>query len=227
MNDQDKNTCGCGDECTCCLSLGDKAPDFKAVTTHGNIQFSEYIKDSWAILFSHPADFTPVCTTEFSAFAQKFDDFDKRGVKLMGLSVDSVYSHIAWVKDIEKLFEVEVKFPIIADLTTKVARAYGMIHPSVSEVHAIRKVVIINPKGEVVFMVTYPLGVGRNINELIRVVDALQLVASEGIATPENWQKGDSVIIPPPTTQEEASKRVEEQKDNPEYKDWFLAKKKL
>lgn len=227
MNDDKINNCCCGDDCTCCLSLGDKAPDFKAVTTHGNLQFSEYVKDHWAILFSHPADFTPVCSTEFSAFAQKYDEFEKRGVKLMGLSVDSVYSHIAWVRDIEELFDVKVKFPIIADLTTKVAKAFGMIHPEVSEVHAIRKVVIVNPKREVVFMVTYPLGVGRNIDELIRVLDALKLVATDGVATPANWQKGDSIIIPPPQTSDEATKRVAEQKDNPEHKGWYLSKKKL
>lgn len=227
MNEQNKDNCGCGEYCDCCLELGNKVPDFKAVTTHGEIQFSEYIKGSWAIIFSHPADFTPVCTTEFTAFSQKFEEFEKRGVKLMGLSIDSVYSHIAWVKEIEKLFEVKVKFPIVADLTMKVAKAFGMVHNSVSEVHAVRKVVIINPEGEVAFMVTYPLGVGRNINEIIRVIDALQMTAKEGVATPENWQKGDSVIIPPPSTTDEANQRIQDEKDNPEFKDWFLAKKKI
>ena len=151
-----------GDDCNCktCLTLGDIAPDFTAITTHGEIKFSDYIENSWAILFSHPADFTPVCTTEFLAFAEKQEEFDKRDVKLIGLSIDSVYSHIAWLRVIEEKFEVKIKFPVIADLSMEVAMKYGMIHPQISTTHSVRTITIINPRREVAFLVTYPMRVG-------------------------------------------------------------------
>ncbi|MDD3150582.1 MAG: peroxiredoxin [Candidatus Gastranaerophilales bacterium] len=223
------NVCNCennGNNNVCkCLRLGDKAPDFVAVTTHGTTKFSDYCKDHWVILFSHPADFTPVCTTEFLGFAQKQDEFDKRNVKLMGLSIDSVYSHIAWVRQIEKNSGMKIKFPIIADLSTKVARAYGMLHENISEVHAVRTVFIIDTKMTIRMNLTYPMSVGRNIDEIIRIIDALQLVDKESISTPANWKMGDSVIISPPQTVDEAEKRIHE--GHEECTDWFLCKKKV
>ncbi len=218
-----------GDTCNCreCLTLGDMAPDFEATTTHGEIKFSEYIKDSWVIFFSHPADFTPVCTTEFLAFTESQEEFDKRGVKLIGLSIDSVYSHIAWLRTIEEKFEVKVKFPVIADLSMKVAKKYGMIHSEISNTHAVRTITIINPRGEVAFLVTYPMSVGRNIEEIIRIIDALQIVEKKKVATPANWQIGDNVIIPPPQTMEGAEKSLEKHKDDPNCYDWFLCKTKI
>lgn len=218
-----------GDTCNCkeCLTLGDMAPDFIATTTHGEIKFHEYIKDSWAILFSHPADFTPVCTTEFLAFAEQQAEFDKRGVKLIGLSIDSVYSHIAWLRKIEEKFEVKVKFPVIADLSMAVSKKYGMIHSKISTTHAVRTITIINPDNEVAFLVTYPMSVGRNIEEIIRVIDALQVVANKKVATPANWQIGDNAIIPPPQTMDDAEKRLEKHKNDSNCYDWFLCKTKI
>lgn len=213
--------------CKTCLTLGDEAPDFTAVTTQGEITFSEYIKNSWAILFSHPADFTPVCTTEFLGFAERQEEFDKRGVKLIGLSIDSVYSHIAWLRAMEEKFDVKVKFPVIADLSMEVAKKYGMIHSKVSKTHAVRTVTVINPKGEIAFLFTYPSSVGRNIDEIIRIIDAMQLVEKKHVATPANWKPGDNVIMPPPQTASDAEKRVEQNKDNPECYDWFLCKTKI
>jgi peroxiredoxin (alkyl hydroperoxide reductase subunit C) len=218
-----------GNECNCkeCLNLGDTAPDFVATTTQGEIKFSEYIKGSWVILFSHPADFTPVCTTEFLAFAEKQEEFDKRGVKLIGLSIDSVYSHIAWLRAIEEKFEVKIKFPVIADLTMDVARKYGMIHSKVSNTHAVRTITIINPSSEVAFLVTYPMSVGRNIEEIIRIIDAMQVVEEKKVATPANWQVGDNAIIPPPQTMDDAQKRLEKHKNDSNCYDWFLCKTKI
>ena len=208
-----------------CVKLGDKAPDFDAVTTHGDINFMDYNNNSWVILSSHPADFTPVCTTEFVGFAEKQDEFDKRNVKLLGLSIDSVYSHIAWIREIEKHFEVKIKFPVIADLSMDVANLYGMIHPAISSVHAVRTVTIVDPEGIIRFMVTYPQSVGRNIDEIIRIIDAIQLIDKENIVTPANWNRGDNVIVPPPKTTEGAENRTHEEHD--ECKSWFLCKRKL
>ncbi|MDP4268136.1 MAG: peroxiredoxin [Bacteroidota bacterium] len=208
-----------------CPRLGEPAPDFEADTTHGIIKLSEYNKDHWVILFSHPADFTPVCTTEFMAFAEKQEEFDKRKVKLLGLSIDSVYSHIAWVREIEKMFEVKIKFPIIADIPMEVAHLYSMIQPAISEVHAIRTVFIIDPQGILKTMIYYPSSVGRNIDEIIRMIDALQVVEKENVATPVNWKPGENVIVPPPKTVEEAEKTTHGEHE--ECKNWFLCKKKL
>jgi peroxiredoxin (alkyl hydroperoxide reductase subunit C) len=208
-----------------CPRLGEEAPDFDAETTHGEIKFSEYNKGSWIILFSHPADFTPVCTTEFVGFAEKQEEFDKRNTKLIGLSIDSVFSHIAWVRTIEKNFEVKIKFPVIADLLMEVAHTYGMIHPAVSDVHAVRTIFIIDPKGIIRFMVSYPQSVGRNIDEIIRILDALQLIDKENIATPANWKQGENVIVTPPKTVEEAEERMKGQYSD--CKEWFLCKTKV
>ena len=218
-----------GDNCNCktCLNLGDIAPDFITTTTQGEIKFHEYISNSWAILFSHPADFTPVCTTEFLAFAEQQAEFDKRGVKLIGLSIDSVYSHIAWLRAIEEKFDVKVKFPVIADLSMDVAKKYGMIHSKMSTTHAVRTVTIINPRCEVAFMVTYPMSVGRNIEEIIRIIDAMQVVENKKVATPANWKVGENAIIPPPLTMNDAEKRMEQYKGDSNCSDWFLCKTKI
>lgn len=212
-------------EICCCPRLGEVAPNFDAVTTHGKIKFSEFNKGNWVMLFSHPADFTPVCTTEFIAFAEVHEEFEKRNVKLLGLSIDSVYSHIAWVRFMEKEFGMKIPFPIIADLSMEVSHLYGMIHPAVSEVHAVRTVYIIDPDGILRFIISYPQSIGRNVKELLRIIDGLQLVDKENIATPANWFPGDNVIVPPPHTTEEAEQRIHEQHE--ECIDWFLCKKKI
>jgi peroxiredoxin (alkyl hydroperoxide reductase subunit C) len=211
--------------CCCAPRLGETAPDFTAVTTHGKIKLSDYNKNSWVLLFSHPADFTPVCTTEFIAFAEKQEEFDKRNVKLFGLSVDSVYSHIAWVKQIEEIFEIKIKFPIIADIPMEVSELYGMIHPEISEVHPIRAIYLIDPSGIIRTIIYYPSSVGRNIDEILRLIDAMQVVDKEGVATPVNWKPGDNVIIPPPTTVEEATKT--EHSEHEECHSWYLCKRKI
>jgi len=207
-----------------CPRLNEPVPDFEADTNQGKIKFSEFNKGSWVVLFSHPADFTPVCTTEFIGFAEKQDEFDKRNVKLLGLSIDSVYSHIAWIKQIEEDFEMEIKFPVIADLGMEVASLYNMIQPAVSEVHAVRTIFIIDPEGVLRGYIVYPMSVGRNIDEIIRMVDAMQLVDEQKIATPANWKVGDNVIVPPPQTQEAARKRLDE--GHEECHSWFLCKTK-
>ena len=207
------------------LRLGDKAPDFTANTTHGELRFSDYAKDSWVILFSHPADFTPVCTTEFVGFASHADDFAKRNVKLIGNSIDSVYSHIAWVRSIEKDHDVKVPFPVIADLDQKVARLYGMVHEPMAVTATVRCVFIIDPAMTLRAMIYYPLTTGRNIDEVVRVIDALQTSDANGVATPANWTPGQDVIVPPPVTTEAAETRVAD----PELQvtDWYFSKKSL
>ncbi len=203
--------------------LGETVPDFEAVTTHGKIKLSNF-KGKWVILFSHPADFTPVCTTEFVAFAQINDELVKRNVQLIGLSIDSVYSHIAWVRTIKEKFGVTIPFPVIADLDMKVANLFGMIHPSQSTTAAVRCVFVIDPEMRLRAMIHYPLNVGRNMQEILRLVDALQTADKYKVALPANWKPGDSVIVPAPSTQEEAEKRLQE---GYECVDWFLCKKKL
>ncbi|MBN1300728.1 MAG: peroxiredoxin [Melioribacteraceae bacterium] len=199
------------------------APEFKAKTTHGDIKLSDY-KGKWVVLFSHPADFTPVCTTEFMAFAKKNSDFEKLNTKVIGLSIDSVYSHLAWVRNIKEKFDVEIPFPVIADLDMGVAKLYGMIHPDASDTSAVRAVFIIDDKGILRAMVYYPLTNGRSIDEIYRIVEALQTSDKNGVATPENWRPGEKVIVPPPLTQEAAAKREGE---GYEYTDWYFSKKDL
>ncbi|GAB4559098.1 MAG: peroxiredoxin [Anaerolineae bacterium] len=203
--------------------LNEPAPPFEAVTTHGVIRLSDY-EGSWLILFSHPADFTPVCTTEFIAFAEIYPELQKRGVELLGLSIDSVYSHIAWVRNIEEKTGVKIPFPIIADLDRKVATAYGMIMPGESKTETSRCVFVIDPKGILRAMIYYPLTTGRNMQEILRLVDALQTTDQHGVATPANWKPGDKVIVPPPTTIEMAEERVQA---GYECIDWYLCKKSL
>ena len=218
-NNQDKMPEICN-----CLRLGESAPDFEAETTHGKIKFSEFNKGHWVILFSHPADFTPVCTTEFIGFAQKQQEFEKRNVKLLGLSIDSVYSHIEWVRQIEENFELKINFPVIADLRYKVSGLFNMVHPAISEDHAIRTVYVIDPEGVLKMYIAYPSSVGRNIDEIIRTVDALQLVDEKKVATPANWKPGENVIVPPPRTTEDAEHRVHEKHE--ECSSWYLCKTK-
>jgi len=209
------------------LSLGEVVPDFEAVTTHGKIRLSDF-KGKWVILFSHPADFTPVCTTEFVAFAQIYPELAKRNVQLIGLSIDSVYSHIAWVRTIKEKLGVTIPFPIIADLDMKVANLFGMIHPKQSTTAAVRCVFVIDPEMKLRAMIYYPLNVGRNMDEILRLIDALQTADKYKVALPANWRPGDPVIVPPPTTQEDAEKRMQEAaQQGYECIDWFLCKKKL
>lgn len=203
--------------------LNEPAPEFRAKTTHGEIKLSDY-KGKWVILFSHPADFTPVCTTEFMAFAKKNPDFEKLNTKIIGLSIDSVFSHLAWVRNIKDNFGIEIPFPVIADLDMKVAKAYGMVHPGAADTSAVRAVFIIDDKGILRAMVYYPLSNGRSIDEIYRVLEALQTSDKNGVATPENWKPGDKVIVPPPATQAAADKRKSEGYD---YTDWYFSKKAL
>jgi peroxiredoxin (alkyl hydroperoxide reductase subunit C) len=205
------------------VRINEPAPDFTAVTTQGDLTLSS-LRGKWVVLFSHPADFTPVCTTEFVEFAKHSEDFAQRNVQLIGLSIDSVYSHIAWIRNIEQNFGVTIRFPVIADLDMKVAHLYGMIHPGAATTAAVRCVFIIDDKGIVRAMVYYPLTNGRSIPEILRLVDALQTHDKHNVATPANWCPGQKVIVKPPLTQEAAAKRLEE---GYELKDWYFAQKDL
>ena len=179
------------------LKLGDIAPDFKAKTSQGEISFHEYLGDSWGVLFSHPADYTPVCTTELGRTAALKEEFDKRNVKVVALSVDSVESHEGWIKDINETQNVEVNFPIIADENKEVAEAYGMMHPNASETHTVRSLFIIGPDKKIKLMITYPASTGRNFQEILRVIDSLQLTADYSVATPADWKEGEDVVVIP------------------------------
>jgi peroxiredoxin (alkyl hydroperoxide reductase subunit C) len=203
--------------------LNETAPEFEAVTTQGVIRLSDY-EGSWLILFSHPADFTPVCTTEFIGFAEIYPELQKRNVELLGLSVDSVYSHIAWVRNIEEKMNVNIPFPIIADLNKDVATLYGMVMPGESTTETSRCVFIIDPKGILRAMIYYPLTTGRNMQEILRLIDALQTSDKHQVATPANWMPGEKVIVPPPKTIE-----VAEERSSGEFEcvDWYLCKQEL
>jgi len=203
--------------------LGSPAPSFEAVTTHGTLRLEDF-KGSWLILFSHPADFTPVCTTEFIAFAEIHADLRRRNVELLGLSIDSVYSHIAWVRNIEEKMGVKVNFPVIADLNKEVATAYGMVMPGESKTETSRCVFVIDPNGIIRAMVYYPLTTGRNMQEIMRLMDALLTSDKHSVATPANWKPGDKVIVPPPNTQDMAEDRV---KEGLECQDWYFCRKEL
>ncbi len=203
--------------------IGEKAPEFEALTTQGTLRLSDY-RGSWLIMFSHPADFTPVCTTEFIAFSEIYPELQKRNTELLGLSVDSVSSHIAWIRNVEEKMGVKIPFPIIADLNKEVSRLYGMIHPAESKTETVRCVFIIDPEGVLRAMLYYPLTTGRNMQEILRIIDALQTTDEHKVATPANWKKGDPVVVPPPATIEEAEERV---KAGYDCKDWYLCFKKL
>ncbi|MBB4305673.1 peroxiredoxin (alkyl hydroperoxide reductase subunit C) [Rhodobium orientis] len=200
--------------------LNKPAPDFTAPTTHGEKSLADY-RGKWLVLFSHPADFTPVCTTEFMGFANAHDKFAAMNCELLGLSIDSPHSHIAWVRNIKEHWGVEIKFPIIADLSMQVAKAYGMIQPGASDTSAVRATFIIDPEGILRAMVYYPMSNGRSIDEFVRLVSALQTSDTNKVATPENWQPGDKVIVPPPMTVDAADKRASEGYD---YTDWYFSK---
>jgi alkyl hydroperoxide reductase subunit AhpC len=178
------------------IRLGDQAPDFEQDTSVGKIRFHEWAGDSWVVLFSHPADFTPICTTELGLTAKLKGEFDKRNVKAIAVSVDPKDSHLDWIKDIDETQQTRVQFPIIADADRKVSELYDMIHPGQSTTVTVRTVFIIDPKKNVRLTLTYPLNVGRNFDEILRVIDALQLVDRHGVATPGNWRNGDDVVIP-------------------------------
>ena len=203
--------------------LGEPAPAFEAVTTHGVLKLEDF-KGSWLVLFSHPADFTPVCTTEFVAFAEIHPELQKRGAELLGLSVDSVSSHIAWVRNVEEKVGVKIPFPIIADLDRMVSTAYGMVHPGQSKTETVRCVFIIDPNQVIRVILYYPLTTGRNMDEILRIIDALQTTDANKVATPANWRPGDKVVVPPPNTQEMAEERL---KQGYECVDWYLCRKKL
>lgn len=177
------------------IRLGDIAPDFEAETSQGKIKFHEWIGDSWCVLFSHPADFTPVCTTELGAVANYYSEFQRRNVKVIALSVDGVDSHMEWIKDINETQNTTVNFPIIADENKRVAELYDMIHPNASESFTVRSVFIIGPDKKIKLTLTYPASTGRNFDELLRVIDSLQLTANYSVATPANWKDGDRVVI--------------------------------
>lgn len=214
--------------------IGDQAPAFEAMTTMGPISFPEDFKGQWVVFFSHPADFTPVCSTEFLAFAQMKEEFEKRNVQLLGLSIDSNFSHIAWVMNLKEKTGIEIPFPIVADVDGKVAKLYGMLHPKESSTATVRAVFIIDPNGKIRAIIYYPLSCGRNMREILRLIDALQTADKYGVATPANWvpnpqtweftEENTKVIVPPPTTYEEAVKRL---KEGYECIDWYFCKKSL
>ncbi|RPJ59893.1 MAG: peroxiredoxin [Acidobacteria bacterium] len=204
--------------------IGSPAPQFEAPTTHGTLRLEDF-KGSWLVLFSHPADFTPVCTTEFIAFAQLHPRLREINCELLGLSIDSVYSHIAWVRNIEERLGQKISFPVIADLNKDVATLYGMIMPGESTTEASRCVFIIDEKQTIRAMIYYPLTTGRNVEEIFRLVQALQTSDKHGVATPANWTVGKPVIVPPPRTQEMAEERIKQ--DGVEYKDWYFCTKTL
>ena len=212
--------------------IGEAAPVFKAVTTQGEINFPADYKGSWVILFSHPADFTPVCTSEFMTFATMEEQFNKANCKLLGLSVDGLYSHIAWLRTIKEKIEykgmknVEVNFPLIEDITMEVAGKYGMMMPGESNTKAVRAVFFIDPKGIIRTIIYYPLSLGRNFEELYRVVIALQTADEFGVATPADWQPGDDVIVPTAGSCGTAKERMESKEEMHCY-DWFFCTKKL
>lgn len=213
--------------------IGEKAPAFKAVTTQGDIDFPKQYEGSWVILFSHPADFTPVCTSEFMTFAKLAPDFEKLNTKLVGLSVDGLYSHIAWLRTIKEKIEykgmkdIEVKFPLIEDITMDVAKKYGMIQPGESNTKAVRAVFVIDPKGIIRTIIYYPLSMGRNFDELIRVIQALQTADAFSIATPADWRPGDDVIVPTAGSCGVAKDRMEGKDAGVTCHDWFFCTKKI
>lgn len=219
-------------EFTAMPRIGDKAPEFKAVTTQGNIHFPNDYKGDWVILFSHPADFTPVCTSEFMTFATLEDKFANANCKLVGLSIDGLYSHIAWLRSIKDKIEykgmknVEVKFPLIEDISMNVANKYGMIQPNESETQAVRAVFFIDPQGIIRSMIYYPLSLGRNFDELYRVVMALQTADEFGVATPADWNPGDDVIIGPAGSCGSAENRMQGNEDM-DCKEWYFCTRKL
>lgn len=230
------DNCCCGycspdNETTQMPRIGDKAPEFKATTTQGDIEFPRQYEGSWVILFSHPADFTPVCTSEFMTFATREKEFEELNCKLVGLSVDGLYSHIAWLRTIKEKMEwngmkdVEVTFPLIEDITMNVAKKYGMIQPGESSTKAVRAVFFIDPKGIIRTIIYYPLSTGRNFDELLRVLKSLQTADAFSVATPADWNPGDDVIVPTAGSCGVAKDRMQD--GDMDCKDWFFCTRKL
>ncbi|MGC9529815.1 MAG: peroxiredoxin [Candidatus Bipolaricaulaceae bacterium] len=212
--------------------IGDPAPAFRASTTHGPMDFPKDYAGKWVVLFSHPADYTPVCTTEFVAFAKRSEKFKQLGAELVGLSIDQIYSHIKWVQWIEDELGVKIPFPVIADNTGKIGALYGMLHPEAAEAQTVRAVFIIDPQGKVRAMIYYPLNVGRNMDEILRLLQALQTADREKVALPAGWPQneliGDRAIVPPPGSESGAHKRLEEAKSGAvECYDWWFCHRKL
>jgi peroxiredoxin 2/4 len=213
--------------------IGEKAPSFKAETTQGDINFPDDYKGKWVILFSHPADFTPVCTTEFMTFAKMMPEFEALNCKLVGLSIDSIYSHIAWLRTIKEKLEyrgmknIEVTFPLIADLKMEVAKKYGMLQPSASDTKAVRAVFFIDPESKIRAVIYYPLSNGRNFQEIKRLLIAMQTSDTNQVATPADWQPGDDVIVPPPGSCGIAQERMDKKDKDVHCFDWFFCFKKL
>jgi len=213
--------------------IGDKAPEFEAVTTQGDIKFPSDFKGSWVILFSHPADFTPVCTSEFMTFASMEEKFAEANCKLIGLSVDGLYSHIAWLRTIKEKIEfrdmknIEVNFPLIEDITMSIAKRYGMIQPNEDSTKAVRAVFFVDPRGIIKAIIYYPLSLGRNFKELYRVLIALKTAEEFGVATPADWEPGEDVIVPTAGSCGIAKERMEGKEEGVECKDWFFCTKKI
>ena len=201
--------------------LDEPAPDFEANTTHGRKKLSDY-RGSWLIFFSHPADFTPVCTSEFVAFAKAYEQFKAANCELLALSLDSNYSHLAWIRNIEQNFGVQIPFPIVEDVSMWIASVYGMIQPCASETSTVRATFLIDPEGLLRAMFYYPIGVGRSIEEILRMVMAVQVASQHHVATPAGWKPGEKVIVPAPTTMEEAAARPDA---GYEYVDWYYCRK--
>ncbi|MFC0522874.1 peroxiredoxin [Pontibacillus salicampi] len=202
--------------------INDQAPQFTAATSQGNISLEDY-KGKWVVLFSHPSDFTPVCTTEFVGFQEIYPELKELNTELLGLSVDSVNSHIAWIRSIEENFNTTIEFPVIADLDKQVAMKYGMIMPGESQVETSRAVFVIDDKQKIRSIIYYPLTTGRNMQEILRLVKALQTTDKHSVSTPANWTEGDKAVVAPPKTQEAAAKRAQE--EGIEYIDWYISKK--
>ncbi len=211
--------------------IGEPAPEFTAITTQGEINFPKDYKGKWVILFSHPADFTPVCTTEFMTFAAMMDEFKELNTELVGLSVDSLYAHIAWLRKIGELEwkgmkNLDVTFPLIEDIKMDVANKYGMIQPGQSNTQAVRAVFVVDPKGIIITILYYPLSMGRNFDEIKRIILALQKADDDNVATPADWRPGDDVIVPTPGTCGTARERMESQDDDVYCLDWFMCFKR-
>lgn len=211
--------------------IGDPAPEFRAMTTMGKIDFPQDYKGSWVVLFSHPADFTPVCTTEFITFARMADEFAELNTKLIGLSIDSLHSHLAWAKSIEDIDykgggKVKLPFPIIADISMSVAKKYGMLQ-TVANTQTVRAVFIIDPEGMIRTILFYPMSTGRNMDEIKRIIQALQVHDKEDVSTPADWRPGDDVVMGAPLTLEAADERLALEDDSVEVLDWYLAMRKL
>jgi len=208
--------------------IQEQAPDFEAKSTHGLIRLSDYTSQGkWVMLFSHPSDFTPVCSTEFIEFAKRNERFERLNVQLIGVSIDSVPSHIAWIRDLEQMSGVQIKFPVIADLDQKVSQAYGLVHEAVSDTATVRAVFAIDPKGLIRALLYYPQQLGRNVDELLRIFQALQTVDANSVSTPADWVPGDQVVVPAPATMDDAARRTSGGGAGLNVKSWYLSTKEL